>query len=224
MDKVYVSGDALPDAEGDYSYDGLFNGTCSYHMLKNGVDWYIYWQPGTIWRISAVKGNKNPYSWSKIGAGSTCTNIYGTYTPTTGTQGSLTVYDTPQESHSSSSSSSESSVSSSSSSSSSSSTEIRSSSSSSSSSADTLYVTGTINPDSTGTYNLNGTFGGFTAYERDDSSYWIFYSSTLRGYTIATTKESNPSGGYWNIISEDPVGEYNFTQLPYTGTPTVSQT
>jgi hypothetical protein len=30
MDAVYVTGDAVPDAEGTYYRDGLFNGTCSY--------------------------------------------------------------------------------------------------------------------------------------------------------------------------------------------------
>jgi hypothetical protein len=219
MDKVYVSGDALPDAEGDYSYDGLFNGTCSYHMLKAGVDWYIYWQPATIWRISAVKGNKNPYSWSKIGAGSTCTNIYGTYTPTTGTQGSLTVYDTPQESHSSSSSSSESSVSSSSSSSSSSSTEIRSSSSSSSSSADTLYVTGDPNPDCKGTYTQNGTYGGYPAYERLDGAYWICWVGD--NWWIDPVKGSQ---GNWYSDTAELISTYSPNQNPPTGNPVVSQT
>jgi len=196
-------------------------------MLKGGVDWYIYWQPGTIWRISAVKGNKNPYSWSKIGLGSTCTNIYGTYTSTAGTQGSLTVYDTPQESHSSSSSSSLSSGSSSSksslssgsssSSSSSSSTEIRSSSSSSS--VDTLYVTGDPNPDCKGTYTQNGDYSGYPAYERLDGAYWIYWAGD--NWWIGDDKGDQDK---WYSNTTDLLATYSPTESPPFGNPVVSQT
>ena len=132
-DYVYVSGDAIPDAEGTYTYDGLYHGTCSYKRLDGS--WYIYFQAGSNWIISSVKGSTVPYSWRKTGYTSACVDMFdGAYTMNVGTQGSLRVFSTQQSTHSSSSSSSSSNSSSSYSSSSSSSSSNSSSSSSSSSS------------------------------------------------------------------------------------------
>lgn len=96
------------------------------------------------------------------------------------------------------------------------------SSESSSSSADTIYVCGEgISPDCTGEYQLNGTYGGYNAYERLDGAFWItrdgphWYISVTGGaytnswYNINLISTYTASGSYDGspIVQQTPCEE-----------------
>jgi len=195
--KVTNDGDSPAGSpNGYYIEDGLFNGRMSY--VRTDSTFYIYWNLIGEWRIGLAKSADPIGSWHGI----VTLLPTGTYDPWYSTTGNPIIEDAPNVS--SSSSSSQSSLSSVEySSSTSSSSEQRTSSSSEN---DIIYVTGTVNPDCTGTYNYNGVSAGHARYRRVDGSYYIAWNSVLHVWNVY----DNLGSAYWNSTAPE-------TYLPAAG-------
>ncbi len=72
--------------------------------------------------------------------------------------------------------------------------------------ATTVYVTGTVTPDVTGTYAANGTYNGKTAYT--NGSYWLWYDSGFMHYSIAVDKGGTVLFSRAWVTGAEVVGSY----------------
>lgn len=82
-----------------------------------------------------------------------------------------------------------------------------------------LKVTGTLDPDATGIYTENGTYGGQPAYERTDGAYWIWFDGLLFWY-VSDGKNSIVSA--WESAESSLAGDYSAYGGGSTGTATVA--
>ena len=80
-------------------------------------------------------------------------------------------------------------------------------------------VTGTLNPDATGTYVENGTYLSRPAYEREDGAYWIWWSTAA---WIISPSKGGFITNYWFDADATPAGTYA-VRGTYTGTATVAE-
>ena len=89
------------------------------------------------------------------------------------------------------------------------------SSGSSSSSAYDYYVGGTLTPDATGYYSVNGTFEGNPAYERVGGGYWLWFDSGVHfnyGWSISVSKGDDVN--VWNNGSVNILGDPYYPVAP----------
>jgi len=102
-----------------------------------------------------------------------------------------------------------------------------SNSSSSSSSSSSLYdyeVIGTLTPDATGYYSVNGTFLDQPAYERVGGGYWLWHDNSTyitSGWIISVNK--GDSGNLWAQDMDTTIIYNNYTPLDVTGTASVTK-
>ncbi len=73
-----------------------------------------------------------------------------------------------------------------------------------------LVVTGTLDPDVTGNYNLAGTHNGGDYYEREDSAYFIYLYADIFGDVWVIGDELGTADVAWALGygGPDPTGEY----------------
>ena len=86
----------------------------------------------------------------------------------------------------------------------------------------TLQVTGTLNPDATGTYTYDRVY---MLYRRSDNAYVIWVNDTVLlkdWYISENTIHDPPSNGWTNFNSDTVIGDYEPRGI-YTGTATISE-
>ena len=90
---------------------------------------------------------------------------------------------------------------------------------------DKVTVTGTLNPNVTGLYTVNGTFNGFQLYVLEGTpSYFLYVNPTYAKYVISPLLSDGALTTYWTqspVSTADPTGTYS-PQGTATGTATVT--
>ena len=81
-------------------------------------------------------------------------------------------------------------------------------------------VSGTLTPDSTGTYYYAGEYDGYDLFRRNDSAYEI-WRDTLNNWWIISVAAGDVTAGCWKRIVASITGTYT-PIAPYTGTATVA--
>ena len=88
-----------------------------------------------------------------------------------------------------------------------------------------VTVTGTLNPNVTGLYTVNGTFNGFQLYIVEGTpSYFLYVNPTYAKYVISPLLSDGALTAYWTqspVNTADPTGTYN-PQGTATGVATVT--